>query len=73
MFNIFSKPEKGALHDPGKIGHLLRVKIGSAHAILFSPVFPCIFFRPEEDALFSEGFDDVRILKNINFDIRNKD
>ena len=67
------KPEKSTLHDPGKIGHLFRVKISPAYSVPFSPIFPCMFFRPEEDTLFSERFDDARILKSINLDIRNKD
>ena len=71
--NTFSKAEEDTLHDPGKIAHLLRVKISPAYPMLFPLIFLCMFFRPEEDTLFSERFDDARILKRLNIDIRNKD
>ena len=41
--------------------------------MLFSLIFLRMFFRPEEDAFFSERFDNARILERINPDIRNKD
>jgi hypothetical protein len=38
-----------------------------------SAVDPGMFFRPEEDALFSKGLDNTRLFKSPNIDIRNKD
>lgn len=37
------------------------------------PVFPCMFFRPEEDALPSKSVDDVFIFKFEKVDIGYED
>jgi hypothetical protein len=41
--------------------------------MFFSSICFCMFFRPEEDTLFSERFDNARILKRLDIDIGNKD
>ena len=66
-------PEKSTLHDAGNVRDLLHGEITATDAMGGFSVSPGMFFRPEENALFSKGLDDAGLLQFLNIYIRNKD
>ena len=64
--DVLVEPEKSALHDAVDVGDLLHGEIAAADSMGAFSVSPCMFFRPEEDALFSEGLDDAGLFQGLN-------
>ena len=66
------EPEYGALNQPGSQNHLGQGQIRPPDPVGLFSVLQGMFFRPEENALRSERFDNARFLKFKQVDVRNK-
>lgn len=67
------KSEQHALDYLRTFLHLLRSQINPSYPVYFPSMRFCVFFRPEEDSLFSECVDDALFLEIQEVHIRHKD
>ena len=66
------KSEKSALHHAVDITYLFHCEVAAPDTMGLFAVDPCMFFRPEENTLFSKRFDDAGFLKRLNVYIGNE-
>jgi hypothetical protein len=66
------KSEKSALHHAVDITYLFHCEVAASDAMGLFAVYPCMFFRPEENTLFSKRFDYAGFRKPLNVYIGNE-
>jgi hypothetical protein len=66
-------PEKSTLDGLVDVSDLLRGEIGPPKPMFGLAISPGMLFRPEENALLSEGLDDVRLLQPVKIHLGDKD
>ncbi len=67
------KSEQHALDYLRPFLHLFRGQINPSYPVCFPSMLSCVFFRPEEDGLFSECVDDALFPEAQEVYIRHKD
>lgn len=61
------------MHHATDVTYLFYREVTAPDPMGLFAVEPGMFFRPEEDALFSKGFDDTGFLRPLNVYVGNKD